>query len=1122
MSGEREGGGGGRDSTLMSERRVDLGVEETLAAGTQSPASPQARAPGGGGDVTSAERDYDALRAVDPDSYVFGRWFASGGMGRIAEVRDRRLGRVVALKELIHPDPTMVERFKREVYITARLQHPAIVPVHEAGLWPGGEPFLVMKRVEGESLKDVLARVETFAERLELLSRVITIADALAYAHERQVIHRDLKPSNVLVGEHGETVVIDWGLAVTLGDPVDPGGDAAPPISGSGSGVTAVGSVVGTPAYMAPEQARGEPADTRSDVYAIGAILYEVLGGAAPYSGPDATSIIERVLEHDPEPLPALVPEVPGDLATIVATAMARDPGDRYPSAVELADDLRRFTTGRLVAAHRYSRAALVARWIRRHRAAVLVALVGIVALAVLSVVSVARVIDERDQATAARAEAQARADRLTVSQARSLATGDPISALRLLATLPAESPEWSAGRLVAADAVAGGVPEIFAAPLSSADRHELSPDGTGVYLATGREVVRHDLESGRARSIGSHTSRIVELELGRDGELIVAGGSDGAISVWSARGELVARLTGHDGWVEEAYVSPSGAHLVTSGLDRTTRIWDLAAARQIAAIPRFLAAVSFAADGRRMAALDLGRGVDQQVAIYDLFTGAEQLIDGARGSFGALSMSPDGTEVATGDRAGAIRLWTVATGAVRDVGTQDGIGDVDFAPGGARIASAGSSGTVTVWSAAGSESPWVYAGAGGAARLEFSSDGEHLLVRGGDGDIHVLTPARRRGRRLAGAISDPVLAGDAVVAVSGRDRVGRWPMSGGGERELESSARVRGLAFSPDGSALVGPGTGWTLQVWDTASGEHRDLHGHRAQVVAAAVSPNGALAASVGDKKRVRLWHLVSGSSVELRGRVAGPPIFSPDGAWLAAPGDDLTVKLWNLESGAVRSLAGHRGWVVSCEFSPDGRALASSDSAGEIRLWDRASGESAVLGAHEARPTELVFAPSGERVVVGDEAGELRWWSTSGAPVIAAGGHRSWLTALAVAADGTIASGGADGVVRLWDDRGAELRALEGHVGAVWSLDFSADNQSLVSGGTDGDARIWDRASGGYRILSGHRQPVRVVRFSPAGDRLATSSADATIRVWRDDLPREPAALRRWIDEILQRSR
>jgi hypothetical protein len=343
------------------------------------------------------------LPTVDKARYVVTGEHARGGLGRILLARDTVTGRIVAIKEMLEGTEDAAARFLREAMVTANLQHPAIVPVYDVGRWPSGEPFYAMKLVVGRSLEEAVAEAKTPEARLALLPHAIDVAEAIAYAHGEGIIHRDLKPQNVLVGAFGETVVIDWGLAKDLR-----GADARSPtvISGSDIGTTVAGAVLGTPAYMAPEQARGEEANERSDVYAIGALVYHVLAGERPYA--EATTVedvLARVVDGPPRSLER-VSGIPPELAAIVTRAMRQRAADRYPSANELAEDLRRFQTGQLVSAHRYSVRLLVRRFLSRYRAAVAVGVAMAVLLAATAIVSVRRVIDERDAARAARARA--------------------------------------------------------------------------------------------------------------------------------------------------------------------------------------------------------------------------------------------------------------------------------------------------------------------------------------------------------------------------------------------------------------------------------------------------------------------------------------------------------------------------------------------------------------------------------------------------------------------------------------------------------------------------------------------------------------------------------------------
>ncbi|HEX2686684.1 MAG TPA: serine/threonine-protein kinase [Kofleriaceae bacterium] len=364
--------------------------------------------------------DLPSLPTVSALHYRPDHEIARGGMGRIVAAEDQRLGRPVALKELLEPSPEQLGRFQREALITARLQHPGIVPVYEAGLWPSGEPFFAMKLVSGRPFDQVIGDAKTLEERLALLPRIAAATEAIAYAHSQRVIHRDLKPGNILIGEFGETVVIDWGLAKSLDD-VGPELDQrvprphTPKRTGrrhtdlSASTLTVAGAVMGTPAYMAPEQARGEPLDQRADVFALGAMLYHLLAGVPPYKARTATDVIAAAALGKVVPLADREPGAPPDLVAIVVRAMAPLPSDRYGDAGELAIELRRFLTGQLVSAHRYTAAQRVGRFVRRHRAAVTIAIVAAIGFAAGGAFAVRRILHERDVADHARQLADTR-----------------------------------------------------------------------------------------------------------------------------------------------------------------------------------------------------------------------------------------------------------------------------------------------------------------------------------------------------------------------------------------------------------------------------------------------------------------------------------------------------------------------------------------------------------------------------------------------------------------------------------------------------------------------------------------------------------------------------------------
>ena len=324
-------------------------------------------------------RDLGGLLAYAhaPSRYAFRSEIARGGMGRVIDAVDTLLGRPVACKEALGGDAEARRRFQRETRITARLEHPSIVPVYDAGTSADGSPYYVMRRVVGKPLDELVARAGKLDERLVLATHVIAAAQGVAHAHQRGVVHRDLKPSNILVGDLGETVVIDWGLAKVIDEPDDEptGGLLA---DAGGSLRTQVGAVMGTPGFMAPELVRGESADPRSDVYAFGATLASIFTGFV----------------------------APPELAAIVERAMSDAPQARYATARELAEDLLRWQNGQLVGAHRYSTRQLFRRWLRRHRAAVVATVAATVVAVGIGIVALGRVFAAQELAEEQRARA--------------------------------------------------------------------------------------------------------------------------------------------------------------------------------------------------------------------------------------------------------------------------------------------------------------------------------------------------------------------------------------------------------------------------------------------------------------------------------------------------------------------------------------------------------------------------------------------------------------------------------------------------------------------------------------------------------------------------------------------
>jgi WD40 repeat protein len=673
------------------------------------------------------------LPEVAPEHYVVTGERGRGGMGRVLSAVDRRLRRPVALKELLSRRPDSAARFVREALVTARLEHPSIVPVHEAGRWPSGEPFYAMKLIDGRPLDAIIRERATLPERLALLPTVIAVCEAVAYAHSRRVIHRDLKPANVVVGAFGETMVIDWGLSKQLDTdepeaPFAPSPSEMPQIGASEE--TAAGAILGTPGYMPPEQAMGHAVDERADVYALGTILYTMLAGEPPYTGRDATEILAAVILGAPPPLDERQPGVPRELSAIVAKAMARVAGDRYADARELVADLKRFQTGQLVGAHQYSTAALLLRFVRRHRVVLSVLGSALVVVVAIGAVSVRRVVRERDradheravavaeraQAEAARAREALRVDELILAHARATIDHDATTALAWLKKLRPESKRWPYARELAGEAVASGVAyEQLDANVGPLSGFAFAPDGK--MIAGG---------SHAARVVGEtelYQGELHDLALSADGRLVLTADGDGSVHVCNrATGERTSWF-GHSGAVTSVALDGAAALAASGGRDGSVRLWDVRESRPRATIAGRapIAGVALSPDGALVAAQDAAA-----LRLYSTANGrARPLAQGERlGGGGAVRFSPDGKRLAAGGRA-EVALWELASGEVRHFAVESPVERVAFSPDGARLAAACEDGSVELWELRTSRKTEIaHHGGDGARDVTFSPDG--------------------------------------------------------------------------------------------------------------------------------------------------------------------------------------------------------------------------------------------------------------------------------------------------------------------------------------------------------------------------------------------------------------
>ncbi len=1094
------------------------------------------------------------LTAQSPETarYEVRREIARGGMGAILEVWDRELRRTLAMKVVLgsRPAPGATEsavegaerrlsRFLEEAQITGQLDHPGIVPVHDIGLDDEARVYFTMQLVDGMDLRRVIdlarARRDGWTVR-RVVSLLVRVCEAMAYAHSKGVVHRDLKPANIMVGAFGEVYVMDWGLARVLqeeaaqapsppeehgsvdepaprprvetdrSDSATPGGEAMRTLDGD---------IVGTPSYMAPEQARGrlEEVGPACDVYSVGAILYHLLGGQAPYEplGEKVAAhvILDAVRQGPPWALRDLEPEVDGELAAICEKAMARSPGERYPSMMRLALDLRNWVEGRGVGAYTTGTLYRLRKWIGRNRA-LFAALTAIPVLVTLSTASFILL----QQANLRGLEEERRNTELAKQEADASAVEARESARRMAeerdrADREARAAREQQERADEAARLAGRQRELATAAAAQA--------AGAAYRAT--------------LSAAAYSLRLDEADAARRALAECQPGLRG----WEWR-HLSLRVDASEPGpiVQEQGVSglsatADGALLATYGIGLRPRLWD--------------------APSRRLV-----RDFDLQASV--LLSGRLDLL--------RCALSPDGALLALTEPAvDAVAILDARGGEVLyTLGEHRGpVVEVGFSPDGALVATAALDGVLRVHRTDGGERLHALPAPGGEARaLAFAPDGGALLGAGAGGRAVLHDLAGERAPIALGVEGDPgLLAVDwsptgELVLLAGEDgRLETWDARTGAPvaRMHGHRGAVRDALFSADGESVISGGDDHTVRRWEARTGRAlRTLHGHEAEV-RGLVRLSGGRVASCSLDGTVRCWdperdpavgrHAVPGAplrrvaldgegrlvrGIRADGSLAGPldldapsapagesppaplgeavpvalasaarraarlaadgvvEVVEADGSVrrleglprpvtrlaLAADGSRLAVgarrrvTVVDLASGERRGVDLRRG-VSALALSEDGARLATAEDDESLRLWDAATG--ALLGAHRdahsTRVTALAFAPGGAELASASRDETARLWRLPELELLAPelAGLGAAVTALAHhPTEPRLATGTADGRVVLWSRDGRErLLELLGHEGAVQDLVFSPDGERLLSSGADGSLRVWE---------------------------------------------------------------
>jgi WD40 repeat protein/tRNA A-37 threonylcarbamoyl transferase component Bud32 len=1026
---------------------------------------------------------------------------------------DEDLGRDVALKEMRPEradDPTLADRFLREARITGQLQHPGIVPVYELvpgaadqDVGPADQPaFYTMRFVQGRTLSQAVQeyhekRQQRAAGALEqnaLLNAFVSVCNTVAYAHARGVVHRDLKGHNIVLGDFGEVMVLDWGFAKVLGRPETQSDTTGGYLDRFAQpDQTVSGLVLGTPAYMAPEQAtgRGDRIDGRTDVYGLGAILYEILTGRPPYVGDDTQELLRQVREREPTPPEEVRPDVPPALAAVCRRAMARDPADRYASCGQLAREVQRWLADAPVEAYAEPLPGRLQRWARQHKPALSALVALLVTGAIAGGVTLILVGEERARTSAIRlqaatfkSEVEARTRQALEVQLyfqriaraeRELVDHNLNRAGQLLAECPVHLRGWEwhcLKRLCFADVLNlhGHTATILAVAFSPDGRYLASagydstvqlwevPTGRRLFTLRGHQGPVHQPaqftpeDGGGLLALRGHQRPVYGLAFAPDSGLLATASWDCTVKLWDVvRGREIRTLSGHTDHVNRVAFSPDGKFLATASQDETVKIWDTATGTVLRTIAfrgfPALFGLAFHPDGKRLA-VTAPKG--NAVTVLDVATGQTvRVFHGHRALVMNVAFSADGRFLAScdGDPAGGdpgeLKVWELETG--REVysfrGHNDAIYCVAFSPDGKRIVSAGQDNAVKVW--------------------DLETGQEALTLR---------------------AHKDA----------------------------------VRSVAFTPDGQRLATAGADQTVKVWDATpwvedASLHagRTFHGHRDRVFHAVFSPDGDRVASVCKEQTVILWDARSGNELAEYRYDPGnlfTVAFSPDGRHLATAGSDGRVLLLDgLTLKLLHSYPGHSiGPIKGLAFRPDGRRLATASWDRSVKVWDTQTHQQLLrLTGHSQQLIGVAYSRDGRWLATASYDQTVKVWNAeTGEERFTLRGHASRVLGVAFHPEGDLlVSASNDGTVRLWDLKdGSSAGVLHGHAVGVSGVAFSPDGKYLATAGDDWTAKLWE-ARGGRELatLRGHSDRVHSVAFSADGKHLVTASDDRTVKTW-----------------------